>query len=460
MASYSTLPKHLQSAYTRDPRQRQIDVMQGMAFNKGGVSHPLQAIAQLLMAHQVGKKRRGLEEDYEQRGKSYSMALGEALQKIQPSTETERAFGPPTAAGVEPSITRDIPGDYRGASALMSEQDDPDLAMQFALAGARQGQSALQRKQSLEDAARERQNKLADAMKLKAAPGTPGGGPSGRPASAIQQDIYRAKLVEKFGPDSPRVKQFDEIRRAQQWIDIGGKLIAPSRTDPTQPAVEIPKTLAPKDEPVHKAAAAGATAAGAKIGTKNADQFFAVKHAFDQREDIAKLVDHLKSSTAITGFGAEMFKDIERLKAKLGSKVADGTATDTEILDVMMGKEVFPMIKSLGVGARGMDTPAEREFMRSVLTGSITLNKATLIKMAEIRAGVAERTITNWNKRMDAGELDRFYENQGLPKTRFELNAAETPVGLPEGVTEEDITETMRANNMTREQVLQRLGGQ
>lgn len=38
---------------------------------------------------------------------------------------------------------------------------------------------------------------------------------------------------------------------------------------------------------------------------------------------------------------------------------------------------------------------------------------------------------------------------------------AAEPVGaLPEGVSEEDITETMRANNMTREQVLTRLRGQ
>ena len=38
--------------------------------------------------------------------------------------------------------------------------------------------------------------------------------------------------------------------------------------------------------------------------------------------------------------------------------------------------------------------------------------------------------------------------------------AQQQPAGLPQGVTEEDIVETMKANNMTRQQVLQRLGVQ
>jgi hypothetical protein len=85
----------------------------------------------------------------------------------------------------------------------------------------------------------------------------------------------------------------------------------------------------------------------------------------------------------------------------------------------MMGSEVFPMIKALGIGARGMDTPAERDFMRKVLTGEISLNKGTLVEMARMRKRVAERAIDRWNKRVDKGELDKFFEASGVVKERI-----------------------------------------
>ncbi|MFK5282133.1 hypothetical protein ACI3PL_21495, partial [Lacticaseibacillus paracasei] len=81
----------------------------------------------------------------------------------------------------------------------------------------------------------------------------------------------------------------------------------------------------------------------------------------------------------------------------LGGKDAAKRATDTEIANAMMGSEVFPLIQSLGIGAKGMDTPAEREFMRSVLTGSITLEKDTLLAMARMRKSELEKSIIKWD---------------------------------------------------------------
>ena len=121
-------------------------------------------------------------------------------------------------------------------------------------------------------------------------------------------------------------------------------------------------------------------------------------------------INQIENSDAITGMGANVLKNIERAKALIGDKVASGKASETEILDAMMGSEVFPMIKSLGVGARGLDTPAEREFMRAVLTGSITLQKSTLLRMAEIRKNIAQRAIDRWNDRTDSGELNDWYK--------------------------------------------------
>jgi hypothetical protein len=98
----------------------------------------------------------------------------------------------------------------------------------------------------------------------------------------------------------------------------------------------------------------------------------------------------------------------------------------------MMGSEVFPMIKALGIGARGMDTPAERDFMRKVLTGEISLNKGTLVEMARMRKRVAERAIDRWNKRVDKGELDKFFEASGVAKERIGLPTAERRDIIPD----------------------------
>ena len=158
---------------------------------------------------------------------------------------------------------------------------------------------------------------------------------------------------------------------------------------------------------------------GKQIGEHNMKQYESANSALDQIDKIDELIKHIGSSKAITGMGAEMLLNLERAQAWFGSESATRKVADTEVLDVMMGSEVFPLIKSLGVGARGMDTPAEREFMRKVLTGSIELNKQTLMKMAQIRKSVAQRAIEKWNDRVKKGELDSFFRNTGITKQKL-----------------------------------------
>lgn len=172
-------------------------------------------------------------------------------------------------------------------------------------------------------------------------------------------------------------------------------------------------------DPKTKAAVASATETGKSGAEMNVKEFVSAKNSADNIQKIDATLTHLKSSQAITGLGADIQKNIERAKALLGDKVASGRASDTEILDVLMGSDVFPMVGSLGIGAKGMDTPAEREFMRSVLTGTISLNRDTLIRMTEIRKSMAQREIDRWDARVDKGELDKFFEQTGRERTKF-----------------------------------------
>jgi hypothetical protein len=172
---------------------------------------------------------------------------------------------------------------------------------------------------------------------------------------------------------------------------------------------------------------AEATKTGGETATSNRKLHTAAVDAVPQIKKISNLIDQARNSEALTGFGSTVLKNMQRVVARLGSDAAAGLVSDTEMLDVMMGSEVFPMIKALGVGARGMDTPAEREFMRSVLTGSLALNKETIIQMAEIRLNAAKGTVARYNGMVDNGSLDNFFLNSNIPKARIEVGGEKQP---------------------------------
>ena len=157
---------------------------------------------------------------------------------------------------------------------------------------------------------------------------------------------------------------------------------------------------------------------GGKSAEADLSQFETANKAAEGLQKVNSLIDHLKTSDARTGMGAEILKNVDRARVFLINEEAAGRrVSDTELLDSMLGSDVFPMIASLGIGARGMDTPAEREFLRQVMTGTVSMNKDTLVKMAEIRKNVAERAINKWNERVQRGEVDRFFEHSGRQKS-------------------------------------------
>ena len=47
----------------------------------------------------------------------------------------------------------------------------------------------------------------------------------------------------------------------------------------------------------------------------------------------------------------------------------EGSGVDPEEQNRRLGSETFPLIEDLGIGARGQDTPAEREFLNNLTSG-------------------------------------------------------------------------------------------
>lgn len=169
------------------------------------------------------------------------------------------------------------------------------------------------------------------------------------------------------------------------------------------------------------------------VGTEVAKEDVAfvntVEKAADTLPKINETLKLLKTGDITTGFGAEFLLNVNRARSQLmADKKAGKTVTDTQVLDAMLGSEVFPMIDALGIGARGLDTPAEREFLRGVFTGTIQMNKETLVRLTEIRKNVAERAVTKFNKRLGEGYFKRYEEALGRNLKPIELPAQEPTV--------------------------------
>jgi hypothetical protein len=132
------------------------------------------------------------------------------------------------------------------------------------------------------------------------------------------------------------------------------------------------------------------------------------------RKILQKLMRHLtfyETRTLTLVLVPNLFTVLDKARAQVtADKKAGKRAVNTEYLDSLLGSAVFPQIQALGIGARGLDTPAERDFLRKVLTGSISLTKDTLIKMTELRRKGLENEAALFNKRVEKGEFKNFEE--------------------------------------------------
>jgi hypothetical protein len=172
--------------------------------------------------------------------------------------------------------------------------------------------------------------------------------------------------------------------------------------------LDVLKTIIDKDA-MKRAAGAYFTEGGKqKEGRDSLDYEQAQKAVTDLERD-EKLIRLLHKGNATTGFAAEWIQTINRTVNffKDDKRLAEGIS-DTQLVDVLMGAQVFPLIQALGIGARGMDTPNEREFMRKVLTGTLTLDKETLLEMARMRQKQSVGSIKNWDTRLNRGEVDDY----------------------------------------------------
>jgi hypothetical protein len=154
--------------------------------------------------------------------------------------------------------------------------------------------------------------------------------------------------------------------------------------------------------------------AGATLFQRDLSEYDAVSAAPDRLEKLDTVLGLIEEGNVTTGFGAELFQNANRMRAKfLDDKAAGKTASNTELLSSLLSSDVFPMIGALGIGAKGMDTPAEREFLREAFTGTKDFDPATLKRLTEIRRDIELRTVKKFKQNYDKGTYKRFFEESG-----------------------------------------------
>ena len=83
--------------------------------------------------------------------------------------------------------------------------------------------------------------------------------------------------------------------------------------------------------------------------------------------------------------------------------------SDIQEQDRLVGSEDFPLTKALGIGARGLDTPAEREFLRN--PGAIGASPVNPGATRGLPPGISGINPAEENKRR---MLQQLLQNQGM----------------------------------------------
>ena len=159
---------------------------------------------------------------------------------------------------------------------------------------------------------------------------------------------------------------------------------------------------------------------GEVLFDRDLSEYDAANAAPDRIEKLDTVLDLIKEGNITTGFGAELVLNANRVRAKfLNDKAAGKTVSNTELLSSLLSSDVFPMIGSLNIGARGMDTPAEREFLREAFTGTKEFDPATLKRLTEIRRDIELRSVKKFKQNYEKGTYKQFFEQSKRPVPDF-----------------------------------------
>jgi len=175
---------------------------------------------------------------------------------------------------------------------------------------------------------------------------------------------------------------------------------------------------------------------------KDLEQIAAVELAVKNIRKVDQVLNILNAEGAQANLGylSDFHSTVDRVMASLKlSKEAAKSATYDQRLEALLGSDVFGMINILGIGARGLDTPAERDFLIEVMTGTRKLTPDALKEMTLYRRKYSRLVVEEYHKRLDNGYYADANAVRKLPRYDWvkPLPAYE-PMKLDEIITPSD----------------------
>ena len=205
-------------------------------------------------------------------------------------------------------------------------------------------------------------------------------------------------------PKTPTKTEFDKRldTRIQEFQQVYGRL--PSISEIKLMQDEVVKTPNQAQDPYGLIAATRSFENDDKLVTT-------AQNAYDRElPRLYQTLDLLNSGNVNAGIFSELKTEIDRIKSSiLNDRQAGKKASDSQVFDALTGSRVFTLFQQLGLGARGLDTPAERMFMIEVLTGRRTFELDALKELTRLAIKDNENLVKNYARKYETGSLDRYF---------------------------------------------------
>ena len=131
----------------------------------------------------------------------------------------------------------------------------------------------------------------------------------------------------------------------------------------------------------------------------------------EKTQEVLDLLDQGQVNTGVLGSFKQNFDRI--LSATGISRESALKASNTQVVEALLGSDVFGMISTLGIGAKGLDTPAERDFLIKVMTGQIGDEPETIRRLTELRQKYSRKILEKYNQRLKEGRLNKYMDYTG-----------------------------------------------
>lgn len=136
---------------------------------------------------------------------------------------------------------------------------------------------------------------------------------------------------------------------------------------------------------------------------KIADSDVAYRDAATKAPDLAtranSMLEVLDTGKVITGFGADYRLALGKALGLVGASDKE-TIANTEALSVDQARNTLDAIKASGLGSGSGFSNADRDFLEKAAGGKITLEKATIERLARLSHKAAELSAKKWNDRV------------------------------------------------------------